>query len=488
MKIFNWLEEKSFRISRGYWNALLLISGVAVVGAIGLLIWSITPVFTESVKKEEYPGAPSVSRAEIENALTDDAPISETRETPIQDVAAGEPTEEPEYEGDKSAYLEALGRLRETLGEVYWAENSKSALTLYLAEVDIESYDRLTVYAGTNINGTPLGNITNSSQGATVTSSDPSGAFTFKFKSDGTVSKGGWTIEVSNAGTSASQNEVVNMRSRGSLTTDRCTLTDSGGQRGDYRQNENWSMTVRPKSPGEAPGELVAFLNNECSDYDCKTEWVRTFTGALIALDWSGIERGLAMEVFLEGDGWSPEKGLCAEWAGLLGSMPSDEAIGNIERLAAKFLPLSTDQRDALTAQLTKSSIEKPGMLVVMSGAITNSPFVGDLEGFNVQTSRFFDVMQGWRGSHTEAYASMLEIYKDKSAFRIAEIQRINEDFMDAEALAEAKAKRQQSEKEEMRLKSLMGAGAGISAIALVALLLVLLSIRRLLVQLNEKD
>ena len=488
MKLFNWLEDKSFRISRGYWNIMLVLSGIALLMALAVLIWSLTPVIEQSVSKEEYPEPPSVSRAEIENSLAPDEASDYEWEEP-----RAEPEEQPneeekvDSEGDRGPYDESLALLRGTLGESYWLENSKSVLTLYVSEAELESADRLTVYSGTSRYGTPMGNVTSGSEEAYVTSTDPSGAFTFVFKSDYSITKTGWSIEILNSANSGDYDGVVRMPSSGELVTDRCTLTDSGGRFGNYRDNENWSMTVRPKSPGEAPADLVTFLNETCTDYACKADWVLSLNGALSTLNWDGEDRGEAMEVFLLQDGWAAEKELLSEWTGILGSMPIDEALENIDYIADAFLTIEPDYRNAITNQLVKSPSEKTDLLLLMSNALSRLPFAGDIEEFNQQSSDFFDNMQGWNGSYEEAYRAMLEIYQSKNSSRRQEIARIDEEFTEAEAEAEAEAESQREDKRELRLTSLMGVGAGFSAIALVALLLVLLSIRRLLVELNEK-
>ena len=487
MKLFNWLEEKSYSISRGYWNVLLILSGITLVAAIALLVWSLTPVIEESPTKEDYPEAPSVSRSEIENALSGDEPVqSVPRPSEPEEEKRVDP--EPLDEGDRTAYDEALGKLRTTLGETYWEENSKSALSITVTDVNVEGYDNLTVYAGTSQYGTRLGNITTSSKGVTVTSTDASGAFTLVFRSDGSVARDGWVLDVANGSASGRSDGVIRMPGSGDLYTDRCTLTDRGGEDGDYRNNESWSMTLYPKSPGEAPMSLMAFLSDQCTNYDCKAEWVLALNGALSGLNWDGASLGEAMEAYLALDGWSADKGLLSDWTGLLGSMPKEDAIDEMDNLAEVFLRLDMRHREALTAQLAKASVEKPGMLYVMAEAVTESPFVGDLDGFNDQTSAFFVTIQGWTGSYVEAYEAMLSIYEGKSVFRRSEIQRINEEFLNAEAEAERDAANRRADKEEMRLNSLMAVGAGISAIATLALLLVLLSIRRLLVQIHQKD
>ncbi len=76
--------------------------------------------------------------------------------------------------------------------------NSTDRVKVLFESFNVESgFDYLTIYDGNTTNSNPLGSFTgNQLVGQTLTSSDDSGALTFVFSSDGTVTNNGWVASV----------------------------------------------------------------------------------------------------------------------------------------------------------------------------------------------------------------------------------------------------------------------------------------------------
>lgn len=484
MKLFNWIEEHSFKISRGYWNVLLLISGIALLLSALVFIWSIFPVMENRVIKEPYPESTGVSKTEIEQYLGfgDGEEIVEEPEPSAPTGSSEERETRPDREENREAYNNAIARLRKSLGEPYWLQNAKSRLQLKVLSANIESYDQLIVFDGESTAGNRRGKISNDTRGVEITSNDDSGAFTFTFRSDGSVPRSGWEILVRNPNASGKNDGERRMSYSAEFETDYIRLFDSGGEFSDYRNNENWTITVKPKSPAEAPASLLRFLASHCNNYDQKAAWVIAFAEGLESLNWSSNSRGSVLEkALLFSDENSLGRTEFKHWIELMALLPENDAISELTNLSNAFLACTDLQRSAILAQLTKAPRDRVELATIMSNAITAYPFHGQTEEFDLQSNNFFSAMSGWTESYAEGYAAMLVLFGEKNELRMAEIERIDLQFEEAKALAEDDYYRRTAEKRDVRLQSLLAIGGGISAIALIALLLVLLSIRRLL-------
>ncbi|WP_178989951.1 CUB domain-containing protein [Winogradskyella schleiferi] len=99
-----------------------------------------------------------------------------------------------------------------------------------------EDYDFLFIYDGPNNTFPLIGTYTYTNSPGTVTSSDPSGALTFVFTSDGSITDLGWEADITCA-------PYVPPTICGS------TFTDSGGG-GNYFNDENTTTTLTPDVPG----------------------------------------------------------------------------------------------------------------------------------------------------------------------------------------------------------------------------------------------
>lgn len=118
-----------------------------------------------------------------------------------------------------------------------------------LVSVDFTSFavhpsDDLEIYDGmgtTNLLG--VYNNSNSANGQTFTSSDPSGCLTFRFVSDGSTPSGGWTADIS----CVNPPGVIT----DGLTENLCSgsFWDSGAG-ANYSNNENLTYTICPSTPG----------------------------------------------------------------------------------------------------------------------------------------------------------------------------------------------------------------------------------------------
>ena len=106
-------------------------------------------------------------------------------------------------------------------------------------------YDYLDIYDGNGIGSSSvlLGRFYGTDSPGIIISSN--GALTFVFHSDGTVNKPGWAATVS----CVECPDVINM-GNGTVTTCSAFFYDSGGQNGNYGNNQNFTQTFVPATPG----------------------------------------------------------------------------------------------------------------------------------------------------------------------------------------------------------------------------------------------
>ncbi len=98
------------------------------------------------------------------------------------------------------------------------------------------TYDFLFIYDGPNDTFPLIGTYTGTNNPGTVTSTDASGALTFVFVSDSSITDGGWAADITCA-------PYVPPAVCGS------TFTDSGGTGGNYSNSENTTTTLTPDIP-----------------------------------------------------------------------------------------------------------------------------------------------------------------------------------------------------------------------------------------------
>lgn len=115
---------------------------------------------------------------------------------------------------------------------------------------------------GTNATTCPAGSWRGTGSPGIVTSSDPSGALTFVFRSDGIVVSTGWEATIT-----CISNLVEYPMAAGFYTTCIGNFTDSGGSLSPYATNENLTLTIYPSSANSSV--QVAFNAFETEDgYD----------------------------------------------------------------------------------------------------------------------------------------------------------------------------------------------------------------------------
>jgi len=139
----------------------------------------------------------------------------------------------------------------------FYPDVAGTAITATFTAFDLESvWDYLTVYNGPNNTFPSLGTYTGTNIPGPFTSSDPSGALTFVFDSDGSGIRSGWEASLSCA-------PYVPPTPAGCGDT----FYDSGGVGGDYTSNENQTTTFFPDVAGEAVTVTFTLVDLEsCCD------------------------------------------------------------------------------------------------------------------------------------------------------------------------------------------------------------------------------
>ena len=149
-------------------------------------------------------------------------------------------------------------------------------LQVTFINMSLESnYDKLYVFDGTSTSGFVLGSFSGTDSNVTITSY--SGALTFKFTSDGSVAKEGWTATISCVECPPPLPPSVIMHS-GSLTFD-CPQSpmpfyDNGGPFGDYLDYTNDTLVIRPSANG-CMLSLMGKYNTESAYYD----YIKIYSG-----------------------------------------------------------------------------------------------------------------------------------------------------------------------------------------------------------------
>lgn len=127
---------------------------------------------------------------------------------------------------------------------------------------DLESgWDNLYIYNGPTTASPLLGTYSGTTSPGTVTSTDASGALTFVFTSDGSVTYSGWEASLSCIITGP-----IIMTPGGSSTTCSANFYDSGNIGGDYTNNENATHTITPSTPG-------AMLQANFTSFNLESGW-----------------------------------------------------------------------------------------------------------------------------------------------------------------------------------------------------------------------
>jgi hypothetical protein len=128
---------------------------------------------------------------------------------------------------------------------------------------DLESgWDYLSVYNGPTTASPLIGTYSGTTGPGTVTSTDPSGALTFVFTSDGSVTYAGWSATLS-----CNAPPAIVMTPGGSSTTCSGIFYDSGNMGGNYLNNENATHTITPSTPGAMlQAVFTSFSLETCCD------------------------------------------------------------------------------------------------------------------------------------------------------------------------------------------------------------------------------
>ncbi|WP_223033703.1 CUB domain-containing protein [Hanstruepera marina] len=129
--------------------------------------------------------------------------------------------------------------------------NAGDAVTVTFNSFNTEAgYDYLTVYDGPNSTYPSLGSYSGTTIPGPFTSSDPSGALTFVFNSDGFTTAAGWNANVT-CGPVISCGE---------------TYVDRGGISGNYSSNSDEITTIAPNNPGEVVTVTFSVFDLHSSD------------------------------------------------------------------------------------------------------------------------------------------------------------------------------------------------------------------------------
>lgn len=140
------------------------------------------------------------------------------------------------------------------------------------------NWDALYVYDGPSIaspqisSGNPANNVPGGVPGGfwgaappgPFTSTDPSGALTFRFRSDGSVQQAGWSASIECVIPPPPPPPTILMHS-GSESTCNALFYDSGGQFGNYLNGENLTLTFCPDVAGQAVSVNFTSFNVEAT-------------------------------------------------------------------------------------------------------------------------------------------------------------------------------------------------------------------------------
>ena len=127
-----------------------------------------------------------------------------------------------------------------------------TTITATFTAFDIESCcDSLTIYDGPNTGSPLLGTFTGNTLPPTFTSSDPTGALTFVFTSDDSITRLGWAADITCAPISPTCGD---------------TFYDSGGGAGNYGNNENETTVIAPINIGDAVTVTFSDFNTQANN------------------------------------------------------------------------------------------------------------------------------------------------------------------------------------------------------------------------------
>jgi len=147
-----------------------------------------------------------------------------------------------------------------------------TAVQYYVGILNQNVDDILYVYNGLNTMGTPIAILEGQTGIGTITSTDPTGSLSFKFMSHNpyyTIAAGfkaGWNAVIScNNGIAPND---ISMIGSGIFSTCGGNFYDGGGLSGDYMNNQNTTLTLKPGTPGAKISLNFLSFNSEKQYYD----------------------------------------------------------------------------------------------------------------------------------------------------------------------------------------------------------------------------
>ena len=255
------------------------------------------------------------------------------------------------------------------------------AVTATFTVFDLESgWDFLDVYNGPDATYPSLGTFSGTGIPGPFTSSDPSGALTFVFESDGSFTYSGWAADITCA-------PYVPPTVCGE------PFYDSGGASGNYSNNQNQTTTLIPDIPGTAITATFTFFATEacCDDLsiydgpDATYPLLGTFAGTTLPGPFTSSDPSGALTFVFDSDfsltagGWAADI-TCTTITPTCGDTFYDSggAAGNYsnnENETTIIAPINAG--DAVTTTFTSFNLASGDTLEVFDGATSLGIFSG---------------------------------------------------------------------------------------------------------------
>jgi len=262
----------------------------------------------------------------------------------------------------------------------FYPDIATDAVTVTFTLFDLEYADDLYVYDGPNNTSTLLGTFNGTTVPGPFTSSHPTGALTFVFDSDSSVTYDGWEASITCA-------PYVAPIICGS------TFYDSGGAGGNYSNDEDQTTTFFPDNPGEIiTVTFTSFDSEACCDelfvYDGPNDTyplIGTYAGTGIPGPFTSTDPSGALTFVFESDflytdaGWAADI-TCTTNIPSCGETFYDSggAGGNYSNSENETTILSpTTTGDTVTTTFTDFNLANGDTLEVLDGATSLGVFTG---------------------------------------------------------------------------------------------------------------
>ncbi len=286
INILSKIKLYEFIFSKRFWNILVGLILVSLLGAALVTSWTYLPTSERVPSKRRYPDEPkpppavSISTKELKKELSEWQKAeelkkeSEKRQKEEQlknDITVQNSTADDtllsvaqvkqlpplnldslklvQQKRDEENYKLVLDSLKTMFPRDYWTGISSinRKLEVYFTKFDTEKdFDILYIYDGTKVSNSALiGEYSGKLSPWSVRSSDHSGALTFKFTSDDENSASGWVAAVYAKPKSNSRQAAIVMNST-PHTVNNADFYDPGGPQLNYPRNCSYVQTLKP--------------------------------------------------------------------------------------------------------------------------------------------------------------------------------------------------------------------------------------------------